>query len=63
LDDPDPWVRDVLPLLWGLESREEYRNDADLDPLIRGGDTNEIRLGPEIPQRRLTTYSSPEITG
>jgi hypothetical protein len=63
LDDPDPWVRDVLPLLWGLESREEYQNDADLDPLIGGGDTNEIQLGPEIPQRRLTTYSSPEITG
>ena len=57
LDDPDPWVRDVLPLLWGLESREEYLNDADLDPLIGGGDTNEIRLGPKIPQRRLTTYS------
>ena len=57
LDDPDPWIRDVLPLLWGLENREEYRDDAVLDPLIGGGDHNEVRLGPDIPQRRLTTYS------
>jgi hypothetical protein len=60
LDSPNPWVRDVLPLLWGLESRDEYRDDTDLDPLIGVDATNEIRLGPDIPQRRLTRYSSPE---
>ena len=57
LPDPDPWIRDVLPLLWGLESREEYRNDADLRPLTGGGDHDVVRIGPEIPQRRLTAYS------
>jgi hypothetical protein len=61
-DDPDPWVRDVLFLLWGLESRDEYRDDTDLAPLIGDGDKNEVRLGPEIPQRRLTAYSE-QATG
>jgi len=63
LDDPDPWVRDVLPLLWGLETRGEYRNDPDLDPLIDGGNTNDIRLGPDIPQQRLAAYSVSKASG
>ena len=61
LDDPDPWVRDVLPLLWGLELREVYRTDDDLRPLVGDGDPTEVRLGPDIPQKRLAAYSSSAV--
>ena len=57
LSYPDLWIRDVLPLLWGLECRDEYREDANLNPFIGGDNHNAVRLGPEIPQRRLTMYS------
>lgn len=63
LPDPDPWIRDVLPLLWGLESRDEYRNDADLGPLLGSGEYNEIRIGPDIPQSRLAAYSASQAAG
>jgi hypothetical protein len=63
LPDPDPWIRDVLPLLWGLESRDEYRDDADLRPLIGSDEYNEIRIGPDIPQSRLASYSASQAAG
>lgn len=63
LPDPDPWIRDVLPLLWGLECRDEYRDDADLVPLTGSGETSKIRLGPDIPQQRLATYLPSQALG
>jgi hypothetical protein len=62
LDDPDPWVQNVLPLLWGLETHIEYRNDADLAPLMGGSRLYEIRLGPDLPQQRLAVYTSSQST-
>jgi len=62
LENPDPWVRDVLPLLWGLELKEEYRTDDDLSPLVGDADPTEVRLGPDIPQARLAAYS-PSASG
>jgi hypothetical protein len=62
LDDPDPGSRRV-PLLWGLETRDEYRENAGLAPLISGGDHNEVRLGSEIPQQRLTAYAERGTAG
>jgi hypothetical protein len=63
LSDPDPWIQHVLPLLWGLEYREEYQTDADLRPLIDSSEHNEIRIGPNIPQSRLTAYSASQAAG
>ncbi|WP_165857914.1 winged helix-turn-helix domain-containing protein [Halonotius pteroides] len=63
IEAADTWIRSVLPLLWGLETREEYRDDPDLDPLIDGDDTTDIRLGPDIPQQRLAAYSVSKASG
>ena len=62
LPDPYPWIQDVLPLLWGLECREEYRDDSDLSSVIGVDDSHEIKLGPRISQQRLTEYAQSEAT-
>ena len=60
--DPEIWVREGLPLLWGIECRSVYRDDAELRPLLSGG-SNEVQLGPEIPQHRLAEYSGSTAAG
>ena len=38
--------------------RPDIRNCDDLSPLIGNDDPTEVRLGPDIPQKRLAAYSS-----
>jgi len=63
IGNPELWVRDVLPLLWGLACRDTYCSDEKIAPLLGDSDSVEVRLGPEIPQQQLARYSTQEAAG
>jgi len=58
IGNPELWIRDVLPLLWGLACRDTYSTDEKIAPLLADRDSMEVRLGPEIQQQRLVQYST-----
>jgi DNA-binding MarR family transcriptional regulator len=63
IGNPELWIRDVLPLLWGLACRDTYCTDEKIAPLLSDSDSVEVRLGPEIPQQRLAKYSGQGTAG
>ena len=63
IGNPELWIRDVLPLLWGLACRDTYCTDEEIAPLLGDSDSLEVRLGPKIPQQQLARYSTQEAVG
>lgn len=60
IDKLGVWITDVLPLLWGLACRDVYRTDEKIGYLTGGSQSTTVRLGPDIPQKRLSAYSGPQ---
>ena len=63
IENPELWIRDVLPLLWGLACLDTYRTDEKIAPLLGDSNLMEVRLGPELPQQRLAQYSTQDAAG
>ena len=61
--NPALWITNVLPLLWGLACRDTYSTDDEIGHLTGGSQLTTVRLGPQIPQRRLARYSAEQSVG
>jgi hypothetical protein len=59
LDELEVWVEDILPLLWGIEIRETYRDDPELGVKTKA---HRCQMGPQFQQLRLG-QSTNEVAG